>query len=167
MLVIRIFAVICVCILSLILKTVVFLNLQRQWNRSSRLPIHSNVAPGTITPGVSLVAACKGRPGKLRKTAVDWLHVQGVDDILLVDWSSEELEPVVHALPGGSRIKVIPVEAEKKWILSRAFNLAVNATAQIATIAYRTFLSAHLTENENGKRNDDLGIGNRFFYARN
>jgi len=179
MLAVQIFAV--VCVISLMLNNVGLLNLRHISRRSpsayASLPsrggmLHLNVPSNAVTPGVSMVAACRGRPVTLRKTAVDWLNVDGVDEIVLVDWASEsKLEPVVRALPGGSRIKVIRVEDESKWILSRAFNLAVNASTRSHILRTdcdysisESFLSAHPLTTR-GKNNSSSS--QRFFYAGN
>ena len=91
--------------------------------------VQLNVPQSEVQPGVSLVAVCMGRPDTLRKTAQAWLNVRDVDEVILVDWSSKQpLEPVVRSLPQGQRIKVIRVEGEPAWVLSRAYNLAVNAS---------------------------------------
>jgi len=37
-----------------------------------------------------MVVACKVNPDTLRNSAADWLKVRGVNEIVLVDWSSEE-----------------------------------------------------------------------------
>ena len=71
-----------------------------------------------------------GRHETLKKTAPAWLNVKNVDEIILVDWSSDPpLEPTIRQIPGGQRIKVIRVNGESNWVLSRAYNLAINATS--------------------------------------
>lgn len=102
----------------------------RSWGTSSTAAPALNIPQNKVRPGVSLVAVCMGRPDTLRQTAKSWLQVKRVDEIILVDWSSEHpLEPVVRSIEGGQRIKVIRVEGEKSWVLSRAYNLAVNASS--------------------------------------
>lgn len=83
-----------------------------------------------VKPGISLVAVCMGRSETLKKTAKSWLALKRIDEIIVVDWSSKvPLEPVIRGLDGGERIKVVRVEGEKRWVLSRAYNIAVNATS--------------------------------------
>lgn len=92
--------------------------------------VRLNVPPHEVKKGVSLAAVCMGRHDTVKKTAPAWLAVKDVDEIILIDWSSEPpLEPVVRAIPGGHKIKVIRVNGEQSWVLSRAYNLAVNATS--------------------------------------
>lgn len=92
--------------------------------------VQVNVPADLVRRGVSLVAVCMGRSSTVNKTARAWLNVKHIDEIILVDWSSHPpLEPVVRSIPGGERIKVIRVEGEKSWVLSRAYNLAVNSTS--------------------------------------
>lgn len=123
----------------------------RPWRQRGTAPPVVNVPPSAVRPGVSLVAVCMGRPDTLRQTAKAWLKVKRIDEIILVDWSSSEpLEPVIRSIEGGKRIRVIRVEGEKNWVLSRAYNLAVNASSHANVIRtdcdYRIgedFVSAH------------------------
>lgn len=88
-----------------------------------------NIPESQVRHGVSLVAVCMGRHETIKMTAPAWLAIKGVDEIILVDWSSEPpLESAIRAIPGGDRIRIIRVNGESKWVLSRAYNLAINAT---------------------------------------
>lgn len=88
-----------------------------------------NVPESEVKPGVSLAAVCMGRHDTVKKTAPAWLAVEGVKEIVVVDWSSDPpLEPTIRSIPGGERIKIIRVNSEPRWVLSRAYNLAINAT---------------------------------------
>lgn len=90
--------------------------------------IRVSVPEAQVKPGVSLVGVCMGRHDTVKKTAPAWLKVKDVNEIILVDWSSDPpLEPVVRQIPGGQHIKVIRVNGEDSWVLSRAYNLAVKA----------------------------------------
>lgn len=81
-----------------------------------------------VTNGVSLVAVCMGRHDTVKKTAPAWLKVKDVDEIIVVDWSSDPpLEPVIRQIEGAEAVKVIRVNGEKDWVLSRAYNLAMRA----------------------------------------
>eukprot|EP00957_Ditylum_brightwellii_P126947 9678235-Ditylum_brightwellii.AAC.1 len=54
-----------------------------------------------------------------------WLMVRGVNEVVVVDWSSiEPVEPALRRL-NDDRIKVVRVEGEPSWVLSRAYNLAI------------------------------------------
>lgn len=82
-----------------------------------------------VKEGVSLVAVCMGRHETVKKTVPAWLNVQGVDEIIVVDWSSSPpLESTLRSIEGGDKIKIIRVNNEPSWVLSRAYNLAINAT---------------------------------------
>lgn len=90
--------------------------------------VRISVPDEDVRPGVSLVAVCMGRHDTVKKTAPAWLKVKDVNEVILVDWSSDPpLEPSVREIEGGDAIKVIRVNGEDKWVLSRAYNLAMNA----------------------------------------
>ncbi|CAN8063819.1 unnamed protein product [Agarophyton chilense] len=113
--------------------------------------VRVNVPQGLIKDGVSLTAVCMGRHETLKKTVPAWLSVEDVDEIVLVDWSSEPpLEDVVRQIDGGDRVKIIRVEGEDTWVLSRAYNLAINSTSYSNVIRTdcdyevgKGFVSAH------------------------
>lgn len=108
--------------------------------------------------GVAIVAACMNRQEALKRVLPTWLSVSGVKEIVIVDWnSSPPLKPLVHP-EKDSRLKLYRVNKESSWVLSRAYNLAMNMTRQKYVI--RTdcdyaldgdILSAHdLNETETG-----------------
>lgn len=77
---------------------------------------------------VAIIAACKNRQDTLRKVLPEWRKVNGANEIVIVDWSSDPpLKPIIDAQKD-KRIKLIRVSGEKSWVLSRAYNLAVNNT---------------------------------------
>lgn len=83
-----------------------------------------------VKQGVSLVAVCMGRRDTVKKTVPAWLKVKDVDELVIVDWSSDPpLEPTIRAIPGADAIKIIRVNGEQSWVLSRAYNLAMSATS--------------------------------------
>lgn len=71
------------------------------------------------------------RQETLRTVLRDWRAVDNVSEIVIVDWSSDPpLRDVVeHVADGDPRVRLIRVDGEEKWILSRAYNLAVRATS--------------------------------------
>jgi hypothetical protein len=75
--------------------------------------------------GVSLVTCCMNRNENMVKALPSWIANHGIDEILIVDWSSKE--PVRQYLDERNftdeRIKVVRVDDQPKWILSYAFNL--------------------------------------------
>lgn len=84
------------------------------------------------SPGTSLIAACRNRQEILRKVLPTWAAVKGVDELVLVDWSSSPplADVVADVLLGERRVRVIRVEGEAQWVLSRAYNLAARAATR-------------------------------------
>ena len=108
-------------------------------------------------PGVSLLTCCMNRNDNLKTSLESWLEVDGVDEIIIVDWSSDT--PVWSMLPDdtkGKTIKLVAAMDQPRWILSHAFNLgACFATKQnllkidADIILPKNFLINHpLKENE-------------------
>eukprot|EP00178_Gracilaria_changii_P019212 TRINITY_DN55818_c0_g1_i1.p1 TRINITY_DN55818_c0_g1~~TRINITY_DN55818_c0_g1_i1.p1 ORF type:complete len:765 (+),score=95.90 TRINITY_DN55818_c0_g1_i1:345-2639(+) len=92
--------------------------------------VRVNIPQELVKNGVSLVAVCMGRHETLEKTVPAWLAVKDVNEVVLVDWSSDPpLEPIIRQIEGGNRIKIIRVDGEDSWVLSRAYNLAINSTS--------------------------------------
>lgn len=59
-----------------------------------------------------------------------WLSVQHVNQIIVVDWSSSPplrpiIESIVHQSAARTSVRVIRVDNEQDWVLSRAYNLAI------------------------------------------
>lgn len=112
------------------------------------------VDPHDVRPGVSVVAVCMNRHNTLRTVLDKWRNVVGVDEIVIVDWSSEPpLQPIVQANPD-PRIKLIRVDGESEWVLSRAYNLAISASSHERIIRTdcdyalgRYFVDAHPLRN--------------------
>jgi len=78
--------------------------------------------------GVSIVAACKNRQDTLRSVLPEWRKVENVREIVIVDWSSEpSLKPIIDDQKD-PRVKLLRVLGENSWVLSRAYNLAINNT---------------------------------------
>lgn len=76
-------------------------------------------------PGVSLVTCCKNRNENLLKSLATWLEVDGLSEIVIVDWSSDDdvLQAIRAAGLMSKKVRVIRVENEPRWILSYAFNV--------------------------------------------
>lgn len=77
-----------------------------------------------VLHGTSIVTCCMNRNENLLKAVETWRELP-VDEIVIVDWSSSI--PVRHTLGAitDSRIKIIRVENESKWILTYAFNVGL------------------------------------------
>ncbi|WOT06296.1 glycosyltransferase family 2 protein [Shewanella youngdeokensis] len=78
--------------------------------------------------GISIVSCCMNRNENLKKALKTWLKLS-VDEIIIVDWSSST--PVSETLAGinDSRVKIIRVENESKWILTYGFNVGLRAAS--------------------------------------
>ena len=91
-----------------------------------------------VAPGVSIVGVCMNRGSTLETSLASWLAVKDVNEVVLVDWSSEPplravVDKVVAAAPKAAaasrRLRVIRVEGETSWVLSRAYNLGIGASS--------------------------------------
>ncbi len=85
-----------------------------------------------IKPGFSLVTCCMNRNDHLLRTLPTWLVHQEIDEIVIVDWSSEI--PVAISLDEAGirdpRVRILRVEDEGSWILSHAYNVGFRATTK-------------------------------------
>lgn len=72
---------------------------------------------------MTIVTAVMNRSEILRGTLTNWVALDFIDEIIVVDWSSEE--PFVY---GHDKVKVYRVEGEPQWSAGPAFNLAVSLT---------------------------------------
>ncbi|KAI0564065.1 Galactosyltransferase [Gracilaria domingensis] len=80
--------------------------------------------------GVSIVAACMNRQETLEKVLPTWLAVNGVKEIVIVDWGSDPpLRPIVKP-ERDPRLQLYRVKDESSWVLSRAYNLALNKSTK-------------------------------------
>jgi len=77
-----------------------------------------------IIPGISIVSCCMNRNDNLKKALKTWLKLP-VDEVIIVDWSSNT--PVDETINefDDDRIKIIRVEKESKWILTYGFNVGL------------------------------------------
>jgi hypothetical protein len=75
-----------------------------------------------LQPWISAICACKNRTKNLSVAIGSWLKHAEIDEIIIVDWDSDEsLDSVGKRDP---RIKIISVKDEPHWELTRAYNLA-------------------------------------------
>lgn len=83
---------------------------------------------GDSTSGVAIVAACMNRQETLAKVLPTWLGVEGVSEVVIIDWGSDPpLRPIVQP-EKDPRLNLYRVLNENSWVLSRAYNLALNKT---------------------------------------
>lgn len=86
------------------------------------------VAPELIDgsqTGISLVTCAMNRTSNLIKATRSWLALEEISEIIIVDWTSDQAVRKSLADAGiiDSRIRVLRVEGESRWILSYAFNI--------------------------------------------
>jgi hypothetical protein len=124
-------------------------------------------------PGTSIVAACMNRHASLNKTLPSWLALVNISEVVIVDWSSTPplVESIDFLSAAEQRVRVIRVENETSWVLSRAYNLAILSATRRQIIRMdcdykveREFLGVHdLSIQENAHRSAQ----NRVFYGGN
>ena len=86
------------------------------------LPI--NLLGETVKPGISVITAVKNRREAFEEALPTWLAQPAIDEIVVVDWDSDQsLLPLIGKYQDG-RILLATVTGQPKWILSNAFNLA-------------------------------------------
>ncbi len=97
---------------------------------ADRITMLENLA-SVIRPGVSVVTCSRNRTENLMRALPSWLIYPEIDEVIIVDWTSDE--PVHDALAAAGlldpRIKVIRIEDEPRWILSVAFNAGFRAAS--------------------------------------
>ncbi|MCX6303963.1 MAG: glycosyltransferase family A protein [Bacteroidetes bacterium] len=80
--------------------------------------------------GISLFTAVKNRRETLEESLKTWVTHDQVDEIIIVDWSSDEsLLPLVQKYQNGKIILAV-VRDQPRWILSHACNLAARLTSK-------------------------------------
>lgn len=105
---------------------------------------------------VSLIAACKDRRQSLSLALQAWEEVDGVEEIVLVDWGSEDGAlngiPIINGLLQSGKMTLIRVK-EVDWVLARAYNLAARfAVGEVLmkvdcdTVVDKGFLTKHPVE---------------------
>jgi cellulose synthase/poly-beta-1,6-N-acetylglucosamine synthase-like glycosyltransferase len=75
--------------------------------------------------GVSLVTASRNRTENLVRSLQTWLEIPEIDEILIIDWSSDndvysDLQKLGWAT---SKVRVVRINEQPGWVLSYAFNL--------------------------------------------
>ncbi len=77
-----------------------------------------------LKSGISLITALKNRNESLEVSLKSWISLPEIKEIIIVDWTSSAPVKEVIGSVGASHIRLIRVEGQKDWILSKAFNLA-------------------------------------------
>lgn len=81
-------------------------------------------------PGISVVACCMDRNEFLSAALRNWLTSERIDEIVIVDWSSETPVEATLSDIDDPRIRLARVEGEPAWILSCAYNLAARLASR-------------------------------------
>ena len=94
---------------------------QRSPSLGDRLSHFDGLAPRA---GISIVSCSMNRNANLAVALQSWLQLP-VDEIVIVDWSSDE--PVKNAISDldDERITIVRVENEPAWVLTYAFNVGL------------------------------------------
>ena len=91
---------------------------------------NQNPLNGNVEEGISLFTAVKNRREMLEKSLQTWVLQEQIDEIIIVDWASDEsLVPLIEQYQDG-RIFLAVVQNQPKWILSHAYNLAARLTTK-------------------------------------
>lgn len=104
------------------------------WKRFGQA--NSTAAAAAYQGEVGVAAACKNRQSSLKQALPTWLGMRGLREIVIVDWSSDPpLQPIVSAAlkehkEAYPKVRVIRVEKEPSWVLSRAYNLAIKSVTK-------------------------------------
>lgn len=72
---------------------------------------------------LTLVTICMNREAHLRRTVPAWLGLPGLDEIVIVDWSTRE--PFADLLTLDPRIRIVRVEDEPRWVQTYPTNLGI------------------------------------------
>lgn len=129
-----------------------------------------------VKPGISIVACCMNRHETLKKVLNDWKQVDNVDEIIVVDWSSAPPLKDVVDFEGDARVRVIRVEGEAQWVLSRAYNLGMSASTRENIIRTdcdyslgKDFVRSHSLEPAASRNmaESSAGVAGAHFYAGN
>ena len=85
----------------------------------------TNIIGKEISTGISVFTACMNRESNLLISLKSWLQFDEIDEIIIVDWSSNS--PLTLGHP---KVKLIRVDDEDSWHLSRAYNLSFQFTSK-------------------------------------
>ena len=84
-----------------------------------------NIVGEEIKDGVSIFCAAMNREKNLLESLESWLANKLLDEVVIVDWSSDNPLTIEH-----EKVKIIRVEEEPRWVLTLAFNLAAQFTTR-------------------------------------
>lgn len=94
------------------------------WTERRKVKVEGDNNSGN---SISLIAACKNRRQSLSLALPAWEEVDGVQQIVLVDWGSDDSVldgmPLLNELLESGQLTLIRVK-DVDWVLARAYNLA-------------------------------------------
>jgi len=83
-----------------------------------------------IKEGISLFTAIRNRKKTLEAALKTWVTHEQIDEIIIVDWDSDEsLVPLINDLRD-ERIVLVIAKQQKRWIQTRAFNLGARFSSR-------------------------------------
>lgn len=89
-----------------------------------------NLLGEKISEGISLFTAIKNRSILFEESLKTWVRFKEIDEIIVVDWDSDEtIVPIIKKYQNG-KIKLAIVKDQPSWILSQAYNLAARLTSR-------------------------------------
>ncbi|OSX71857.1 hypothetical protein BU14_0493s0002 [Porphyra umbilicalis] len=138
---------------------------RRQWQPPARpaaadaaAPLPTPVQEWWLRDGVTVIAACQDRSDALVEAVTSWLAAAGVDEVVLLDWSSAApiagvLAAAAPAAVADPRLLLARVAGQGRgWVLSRAYNVAARLATRSTllkvdcdTVLSPTFVAAHPT----------------------
>jgi len=84
-----------------------------------------------VSEGVSVVTAIKNRKSHLLESLPTWLNNPSVNEVVIVDWSSDEaVIGAINHIENKHKIVLIRAEDEPNWILSHAYNLGIKCASK-------------------------------------
>jgi hypothetical protein len=97
----------------------------RYRSSSSEIPFSVDSYLEEVEKGISLVTCCMNRNENLIKALKTWIQCNEISQIVIVDWNSDNSvkEEIDSFGIFDSRILIVRVNDQPKWILSYAFNL--------------------------------------------
>jgi hypothetical protein len=90
---------------------------------------NTNLLNNNINKGISIVTACMNRNNNLLNVISSWLTCLHINEIIIIDWNSDIFVSKTLYNIKDDRLKIYRVYNEKKWCLSRAFNLGFKLTS--------------------------------------
>ena len=91
-------------------------------------------SPTNKTTALSVATGCMNRASSLRQTLPSWLACPEVDEVVVVDWSSQvPIHQELHDL-NDPRILHVRVEGQAHWCAARCHNVEIHASSSEALL---------------------------------